>query len=139
MHLSNPKSIIGSITVFGTFLLIAVMVLSFASPSPGWAQVNRFEQFSPREEMDRKAQIRRNPRDANAWYYLGRFYDFTHRNQQAAEAFYQATLLKPGWAEARCLMQRVLRRASRQLFPWRTGKIREVTWKELALHDKIYC
>ena len=100
MHLSNPKSIIGSITVFGTFLLIAVMVLSFASPSPGWAQVNRFEQFSPREEMDRKAQIRRNPRDANAWYYLGRFYDFTHRNQQAAEAFYQATLLKPGWAEA---------------------------------------
>jgi tetratricopeptide (TPR) repeat protein len=58
------------------------------------------EQFSPREEMDRQAQIRRNPRDATAWYYLGRYYDFTHRNQEAARAFYQATLLKPGWPEA---------------------------------------
>jgi tetratricopeptide (TPR) repeat protein len=76
------------------------MVLPWAAPPSGWAQESRFEQFSPREEMDRREQIRRNPRDANAWYYLGRFYDFTHRNQQAAEAFYQASLLRPGWAEA---------------------------------------
>ncbi len=68
--------------------------------SPAWGQDSRLEQFSPREEMDRKEQIRRNPRDATAWYYLGRYYDFTHRNQEAAKAFYQATLLKPGWAEA---------------------------------------
>jgi tetratricopeptide (TPR) repeat protein len=68
--------------------------------SSALAQENRFEQFSPREEMDRKAQIKRNPRDATAWYYLGRYYDFTHRVQDAAGAFYQATLIKPGWAEA---------------------------------------
>ncbi len=78
-----------------------------AALSPLWAPVavlraqdSRLEQFSPREEMDRKEQIRRNPRDAVAWYYLGRYYDFTHRNQEAAQAFCQATLLRPGWAEA---------------------------------------
>jgi tetratricopeptide (TPR) repeat protein len=99
MHQGNLRSMPDS-RVFGALLLIAVIVLLFASSSPGWAQDTRLEQFSPREEMNRKEQIRRNPRDANAWYYLGRFYDFNHRNQQAAEAFYQATLLKPGWAEA---------------------------------------
>jgi tetratricopeptide (TPR) repeat protein len=100
MHLYSLRSITKRIIVFGILLLIAVMVMPWASPSPGWAQDTRLEQFSPREEMDRKEQIRRNSRDANAWYYLGRYYDFTHRNQQAAEAFYQATLLKPGCAEA---------------------------------------
>jgi tetratricopeptide (TPR) repeat protein len=100
MRLGNQKSAIGSIKVFGGLLLIAVIVLPWTSPSPGRAQDNRLEQFSPREEMHRKEQIRRNPRDAIAWFYLGRFYDFTHRNQQAAEAFRQATLIKPGWAEA---------------------------------------
>jgi tetratricopeptide (TPR) repeat protein len=100
MRLGNLRSITRSPRVFGIIFLMAITVLPWASPSPGWAQDNRFEQFSPREEMNRKEQIRRNPRDANAWYYLGRFYDFTHRNQQAAEAFYQATLIRPGWAEA---------------------------------------
>jgi len=100
MHPGSLKSITVSPTIFRVFLLMAVMMLPWASPSPGWAQDTRLEQFSPREEMNRKEQIRRNPRDANAWYFLGRFYDFTHRNQEAAEAFYQATLVKPGWAEA---------------------------------------
>jgi tetratricopeptide (TPR) repeat protein len=100
MNLDLLRSITKSIIVLWALLLIAVMMIPWASPTLGWAQDTRLEQFSPREEMDRKEQIRRNPRDANAWYYLGRFYDFTHRNQQAAEAFYQATLLKPGWAEA---------------------------------------
>jgi tetratricopeptide (TPR) repeat protein len=100
MHLANLKPLTGSTKVVGALLLIAVLAPLWAPSSPGWAQDVRLEQFSPREEMDRKEQIRRNPRDANAWYYLGRFYDFTHHNQQAAEAFYQATLLKPGWAEA---------------------------------------
>ncbi len=83
-----------------TVALVASLVQLDAARQPALAQDSRLEQFSPREEMDRKAQLRRNPRDANAWYYLGRYYDFTHRNQDAAEAFHQATLIKPGWAEA---------------------------------------
>jgi tetratricopeptide (TPR) repeat protein len=100
MHVGSLRSIAKGTKVFGALLLIAALMPLSAPPSPSWAQDTRLEQFSPREEMDRKEQIRRNPRDANAWYYLGRFYDYTHSNQQAAQAFYQATLLKPGWAEA---------------------------------------
>ena len=83
-----------------TVIWVAILVQLDAARQPALAQDARLEQFSPREEMDRKAQLRRNPRDANAWFYLGRYYDFTHRNQEAAQAFYQATLIKPGWAEA---------------------------------------
>ncbi len=83
-----------------TVIWVATLVQFDAARQPALAQDARLEQFSPREEMDRKAQLRRNPRDANAWFYLGRYYDFTHRNQEAAQAFYQATLIKPGWAEA---------------------------------------
>lgn len=83
-----------------TVIWVAILVQLNAARQPALAQDARLEQFSPREEMDRKAQLRRNPRDANAWFYLGRYYDFTHRNQEAAQAFYQATLIKPGWAEA---------------------------------------
>ena len=83
-----------------TVIWFAILVQLDAARQPALAQDARLEQFSPREEMDRKAQLRRNPRDANAWFYLGRYYDFTHRNQEAAQAFYQATLIKPGWAEA---------------------------------------
>jgi tetratricopeptide (TPR) repeat protein len=83
-----------------TVIWVATLVQFDAARQPALAQDARLEQFSPREEMDRKAQLRRNPRDANAWFYLGRYYDFTHRNQEAAQAFYQAILIKPGWAEA---------------------------------------
>ena len=86
--------------IFSVVIWMAALLHLGAAGSPVWAQDARLEQFSPREEMDRQAQIRRNPRDATAWYYLGRYYDFTHRHQEAAQAFYQATLLKPGWAEA---------------------------------------
>lgn len=86
--------------VIQAIIWLAALAPLWTSPGPARAQDTRLEQFSPREEMDRKAQIHRNPRDANAWYYLGRYYDFTHRNREAAEAFYQATLIKPGWAEA---------------------------------------
>jgi len=91
MRVGNPRSLIGSIMVVKILLCMAVMLPLFALPPSGWAQDARLEQFSPREEMNRKEQIRRNPRDATAWYYLGRYYDFTHQNQKAAQAFYQAT------------------------------------------------
>ena len=89
-----------NIRVIRVIFWLAALVPLWTNLSPAWAQDARLEQFSPREEMDRKEQIRRNPRDATAWYYLGRYYDFTHRNQDAAQAFQQATLIKPGWAEA---------------------------------------
>jgi len=89
-----------SIAVLPLVIWLATLGWLGGAHSPGWAQDARLEQFSPREEMDRKAQLRRNPRDATAWYYLGRYYDFTHRNPEAADAFYQATMLRPGWAEA---------------------------------------
>jgi tetratricopeptide (TPR) repeat protein len=94
------KTMSHSTKIFPVLIWMAALVHLGVAGSPAWGQDSRLEQFSPREEMDRQAQIRRNPRDATAWFYLGRYYDFTHRNQEAAQAFYQATLLKPGWAEA---------------------------------------
>jgi tetratricopeptide (TPR) repeat protein len=85
---------------FRIFVWLAALVQLVVCTAALGGQDTRFEQFSPREEMNRKEQIRRNPRDATAWFFLGRFYDFTHRTQDAAEAFRQATLIKPGWAEA---------------------------------------
>ncbi|MFZ2088393.1 MAG: tetratricopeptide repeat protein [Desulfobaccales bacterium] len=86
--------------IFQILMGAAAISLFWAVLSVVQAQDSRLEQFSPREEMDRKEEIRRNPRNAVAWFYLGRYYDFTHRNQEAAQAFQQATLLNPGWAEA---------------------------------------
>jgi len=65
-----------------------------------WAQADvRFEQFSPQEERFWKTKLQRNPRDAQANYHLGRYYEFTKRTHDAADFYRQATLLNPGWPQ----------------------------------------
>lgn len=80
-----------------TVLIIWLVLLS----GPAWgAEDDRFEQFSPQEEQLWLERIRQNPRDARSWFFLGRFYDFVHREVDAAKAFKQATVLRPDWAQA---------------------------------------
>ncbi len=79
------------------FFLLWLLLLT--GPASGSEDL-RFEQFSPREEQMWLERIRHNPRDARSYFFLGRFYDFVHRNQDAANAFKQATVLRPDWAQA---------------------------------------
>ncbi|MGQ9919944.1 MAG: tetratricopeptide repeat protein [Desulfobacca sp.] len=79
--------------------LVLLWLLLLAGPANGGEDV-RFEQFSPQEEQMWQERIRRNPRDGRSYFFLGRFYDFVHRDQDAANAFKQATLLRPDWPQA---------------------------------------
>jgi tetratricopeptide (TPR) repeat protein len=82
--------------------------------SPGWTQPDlRFEQHSPEVEKYWKRKIQRNPRDARAYYHLGRHYEFTRRIQLAAEAYRQATLIDPGWSQAFFYLGKAYRELSR--------------------------
>lgn len=74
-------------------------LLLLASPVSG-GEDTRFEQFSPQEEKMWLDRIRRNPQDARSYFFLGRFYDFVHRDPDAAKAFQKATELRPDWAQA---------------------------------------
>ncbi len=66
-----------------------------------WAQEDiRFEQFSPQEERHWQEKLRSNPRDAKAYYHLGRYYEFVRRTSDAADYYRQATLLNAGWPQA---------------------------------------
>jgi tetratricopeptide (TPR) repeat protein len=80
-----------------------------------WAQGGemRFEQFSPREEGMWRERLRRQPRDARSHYYLGRFYEFQKREREAAEAYLEATVCNPGWAEAFYHLGRMYRNLGR--------------------------
>ncbi|MBI4643511.1 MAG: tetratricopeptide repeat protein [Deltaproteobacteria bacterium] len=79
--------------------LFFLMFLS-AWTSLGWAQPDiRFEQYSPQEERHWQEVLRRNPRDAQAHFHLGRYYEFVRRTPDAAKFYRQATLLNPGWAQ----------------------------------------
>ena len=73
----------------------------------------RFEQFSPQEEAMWLKRLSRNPRDARSYYYLGRYYEFRNRIPEAAEAFRQATLHKPGWPQAFLQLGKMYRRLER--------------------------
>lgn len=91
--------------IFLTLLILAV---------PAWGEGDaRFEQFSPQEEQMWLERIRRNPQNPRSYFYLGRLYDFMHRDPQAAEAFKQATLLKPDWAQAFFNLGKIYRRLHR--------------------------
>ncbi len=79
------------------FFLFGFLLL--AGPASGGEDI-RFEQFSPREEQLWLDRLRRNPQDARSYFFLGRYYDFVHRDQDAANAFKKATLLRPDWAQA---------------------------------------
>jgi len=78
-------------------LLLGQIVLSY----PTWAQEDvRFEQYSPREEQHWKDVLRRQPRNSQAYYHLGRYYEYCKRVQDAAEMYRQATLIDRGSALA---------------------------------------
>lgn len=79
--------------------LFFVCLLSFASPS-GAQQDLRFEQYSPQAEQYWKKVVQHEPANANAYYHLGRHYEFTRRIGDAAESYRKATSLNPGFAEA---------------------------------------
>jgi tetratricopeptide (TPR) repeat protein len=82
--------------------------------APGWTQPDlRFEQHSPEAERHWKKVIQGNPRDARAYYHLGRHYEFTRRIQLAAGAYHQATILDPGWPQAFFYLGKAYRELSR--------------------------
>ncbi|MGV8048766.1 MAG: tetratricopeptide repeat protein [Anaerolineaceae bacterium] len=60
----------------------------------------RFEQFSPQEEIHWKNVLKRAPNNADAYYRLGRYYEFTGRLKEAVEYYRQATSRNPGSAQA---------------------------------------
>ena len=81
------------------FLTISMVLLVglFVLRVPAWPQEDtRFEQFSPQAEQHWKEVLRRQPRNAQAYYHLGRYYEFTKRVQDSAEMYRQATLIDPG-------------------------------------------
>jgi tetratricopeptide (TPR) repeat protein len=92
---SVPKS--------GFFLKIsmALLISLFVFRLPAWSQEDiRFEQFSPQGERHWKEVLRRQPRNPQAYYQLGRYYEFTKRMPDAAEMYRQATLIDQGSALA---------------------------------------
>jgi tetratricopeptide (TPR) repeat protein len=92
------------VVLFWAFLILPVVA---------WGSDIRFEQFSPGEEQIWLDRVRRNPQDARSYFYLARVYDFMHRDREAAEAFKQATILKPGWAQAFFNLGKIYRRLQR--------------------------
>jgi tetratricopeptide (TPR) repeat protein len=82
-------------------ILLALFLGQLVPSLPLWAQDDiRFEQFSPREEQHWKEVLRRQPRNSQAYYHLGRYYEFNKRIQDAAEMYRQATLIDRGSAPA---------------------------------------
>jgi len=93
---------------------LVLALLLFMGVGTALAQTDtRFEQFSPREEAMWLERIRKNPTEARSYYYLGRFYEFHHRDREAAEAFRQATVLNPGWPQAFLQLGKMYRRLHR--------------------------
>lgn len=83
--------------------MLGILFLFFLfgfSPPLRAQQDTRFEQYSPEAERHWKDVLRRDPRNASAHYHLGRYYEFTKRIKESAEAYRQATLLDPGSAQA---------------------------------------
>lgn len=91
------------------FLFLALLILA----APAWGEDTRFEQFSPTDEPMWLERIRRNPQEARNYFYLGRLYDFMHRDPEAARAFKQATILNPGWPQAFFNLGKIYRRIHR--------------------------
>ena len=56
--------------------------------------------FPPLREQHWKDVIRREPANAQAYYHLGRHYEFAHRTRNAAESYRKAASLDPGYVEA---------------------------------------
>ena len=87
----------------GRFLCLNILIfLIFFSQGAvrAWAQPDlRVERFTPQEERYWKQRIRSNPRNAQAYYHLGRYYEFVRRVRDAADFYRKATLLDPGWAQ----------------------------------------
>jgi tetratricopeptide (TPR) repeat protein len=98
---------------FRARILLGVLLL-FLGMEEAFGQSNiRFEQDSPQEEAMWLGRLRRNPTDARSHFYLGRFYEFHHRDRQAAAAFKQATIHNPGWARAFLQLGKMYRRLRR--------------------------
>jgi tetratricopeptide (TPR) repeat protein len=94
--------------------IILGLLLLLLGMKEAWGQTDtRFEQFSPQEEIMWQERLRRNPGDARSYFYLGRFYEFHHRDRQAAEAFRQATIHNPGWPQAFLQLGKIYRRLRR--------------------------
>lgn len=79
--------------------MIAVLCLALVAPAQA-GQSERVEEFSPQEEGVWKERIRKDPANSRNYYHLGRFYDFSHRTREAAEAFHRATQLDRTWPQA---------------------------------------
>jgi tetratricopeptide (TPR) repeat protein len=94
-------------------LFLLVLFLGVSAAAARCQDDQRFEQFSPQEERMWLERLQQNPTNARAYFYLGRYYDFTYRYKEAETAFRQAANLQPGWAQAFYHLGKVYRKLHR--------------------------
>jgi tetratricopeptide (TPR) repeat protein len=97
-------------------LLVALPLLAIlAIPRPGVAQPDAIlRPNSPLAEQYWKGVLDRSPRNAQAHFSLGEYYNLTYRYQDSALHYHKAALIRPGWAEAHFRLGTTYRELGRQ-------------------------